>query len=238
VTGSGQPSWPAPPTLAQPRHGPPPRESAVALRLGLLGQSLLLALASTAGACLAAAWSCALSVIGLGAGIPLTLVATVLVRWFAGLHRRWAAARLGVPVAVPYRSAPAAGWLPRTWLARTGTILRDPATWRDGAWLLLNSVTALLTCGLSAIFFLLGVLDAKGDGDALVGRGGLAVDAVGVDLAQDGDAVPGATDDLSGGHPGVQPQRDGGVPQIIRTPAERQRRRSTPSASRSAYGRA
>ena len=85
---------------------------------------------------------------------------------------------------------------------------------------------------------LLGVLDAKGDGDALVGRGGLAVDAVGVDLEQDGDAVPGATDDLSGGHPGVQPQRDGGVPQIIRTPAERQRRRSTPSASRSAYGRA
>ncbi|HEX3790663.1 MAG TPA: sensor domain-containing protein [Pseudonocardiaceae bacterium] len=157
MTGSGQPSWPAPPALARPRHGLPPRRSAVALRLGLLGQSLLLAVASTAGACLAAAWICALSVIGLGAGIPLTLVATVLVRWFAGLHRRWAAARLGVPVAVPYRSAPAAGWLPRTWLARTGTILRDPATWRDGAWLLLNSVTGLLTCGLSAVFFLFGV---------------------------------------------------------------------------------
>ena len=72
----------------------------------------------------------------------------------------------------------------------------------------------------------------------LVGCGGLAVDAVGVDLEQDGDAVPGATDDLSGGHPGVQPQQDGGVPQVVGAAVERQRRRSTPGASRSAYGRA
>jgi signal transduction histidine kinase len=129
-----------------------PRESAVALRLGLLGQSLLLGVASTAGACLAAAWICAVSVVGLGAGIPLTLFATILVRWFAGLHRRWAAGQLGVPVPRPYRPTPAGGWL-----VRVGTILRDPATWRDGAWLLVNSVTGLLTCGLSAIFFLCGV---------------------------------------------------------------------------------
>jgi len=91
-------------------------------------------------------------VVGLGAGIPLTLVATVPVRWFAGLHRRWAAARLGVPVPAPYRPAPAGGWL-----ARTAAILRDPATWRDCAWLLVNSVTGLLTCGLSAVFFLCGL---------------------------------------------------------------------------------
>ncbi len=37
---------------------------------------------------------------------------------------------------------------------------------------------------------LLGVLGAEGLGDALVGCGGLAVDAVGVDLEQDRDAVP------------------------------------------------
>src|SRR6185437_16655770 len=106
VTGSDQPLRPYQPSHARP--GPSrPRESAVALRLGLLGQSLLLAAASTAGAYLAAAWICAVAVVGLGAGIPLTLVATVLVRWFAGLHRRWAAARLGMPVPVPYRPAPA-----------------------------------------------------------------------------------------------------------------------------------
>ena len=51
----------------------------------------------------------------------------------------------------------------------------------------------------------LGVLGAKGVGDALVGGVGLPVDAVGVDLEQDGDAVPGAAGDLGGGHPGVQP---------------------------------
>jgi signal transduction histidine kinase len=113
---------------------------------------MLLGAASTAGACLAAAWICAVSVVGLGAGIPLTLFTAFLVRWFAGLHRRWAAGRLGVPVPRPYRPAPPGGWLPRM-----GTVLRDPATWRDFAWLLLNSVTGLLTCGLSAALFLCGV---------------------------------------------------------------------------------
>src|SRR6185437_16861794 len=39
--------------------------------------------------------------------------------------------------------------------------------------------------------FRLGVLGAEGVGDALVGGVGLPVDAVRVDLEQDGDAVPG-----------------------------------------------
>jgi hypothetical protein len=47
----------------------------------------------------------------------------------------------------------------------------------------------------------LGVADAEGIGDALVGGGGLAVDAVGVDREQNGDAVPGAAGDLGGGYP-------------------------------------
>ena len=59
---------------------------------------------------------------------------------------------------------------------------------------------------------LLGVLDAEAVGDALVGSGGLAVDAVGVDLEQDGVAVPSAAGDLGGGHPGVQPARHRRVP--------------------------
>jgi hypothetical protein len=48
---------------------------------------------------------------------------------------------------------------------------------------------------------LLGVVEAEGVGDALVGGGGLAVDAVGVDLEQDRDAVPGAAGDLAAGTP-------------------------------------
>jgi hypothetical protein len=49
----------------------------------------------------------------------------------------------------------------------------------------------------------------------------LAVDAVGVDLEQDRDAAPGAARDLGRGHPGVQPQRDAGVPQVVGAAAER-----------------
>jgi hypothetical protein len=41
-----------------------------------------------------------------------------------------------------------------------------------------------------------GVVVAEGVGDALVGGVGLSVDAVGIDLEQDGDAVPGAASDL------------------------------------------
>jgi len=67
----------------------------------------------------------------------------------------------------------------------------------------------------------LGVADVEGVGDALVGGGSLAVDAVGVDLQQDRDAVPGAAGDLGGGHPGVQPQGYGGVPQVVGPAAER-----------------
>src|SRR3984957_14537537 len=49
---------------------------------------------------------------------------------------------------------------------------------------------------------------AEGGGNALLGGVGLPVDAVGVDLEQDGDTVPGAAGDLGSGHPGVEPQRD------------------------------
>ena len=45
-----------------------------------------------------------------------------------------------------------------------------------------------------------GVLGAEGVGDALVGGVVPPVDAVRVDLEQDGDAVPGAAGDLGGGH--------------------------------------
>jgi hypothetical protein len=46
--------------------------------------------------------------------------------------------------------------------------------------------------------FALDVLSVEGVGDALVGGVGLPVDAVRVDLQQDGDAVPGAAGDFGG----------------------------------------
>ncbi len=56
---------------------------------------------------------------------------------------------------------------------------------------------------------------AEGVSDALVGGVGLAVDAVGVDLKEHDDAMPGPAGDLGGGHPGVQRQGDPGVPQVV-----------------------
>ena len=119
-----------------------------ALRISLLGWSLVLALGTVLGFGLATLWFASASVV-LGAGIPLTFLATALVRWFADLHRQWAADRLGVPVARPYLPRPDAGWPTRLW-----TILRDPATWRDWAWLLVNSIVGWLTSGLSLLLFL------------------------------------------------------------------------------------
>jgi hypothetical protein len=55
----------------------------------------------------------------------------------------------------------------------------------------------------------------------MVGGVGLPVDAVGVDLEQDGDAVPGAAGGLGRGYPGVEPQRDRRVAQVVGSAAKR-----------------
>ncbi|GLY40487.1 hypothetical protein Amsp01_065100 [Amycolatopsis sp. NBRC 101858] len=122
--------------------------TALRSRLTLLGWSALLLTGSVAGAALATLWITAVPLVALGAGIPLTLLSTALVRWLAGLHRQWAGRRLGDPVDRPYLPAPDAGWAARLW-----TVLRDPASWRDWAWLGVNAVTGWLTSGLSLLLF-------------------------------------------------------------------------------------
>ena len=78
-----------------------------------------------------------------GLGILLFVGVVWLTRRLADLQRRRAAAVLGEPLASPY--AP----LPRGLLARTRTLLGDPATWRDLAWLLCQFVVGVgsLTLG-------------------------------------------------------------------------------------------
>lgn len=65
-------------------------------------------------------------------GIPVLMVATALVCWFADVERRWVTAMLGreIPDAV---RAPSDGNLLRRWLTR----LSDRTTWRDLAYLML-----------------------------------------------------------------------------------------------------
>ena len=60
-----------------------------------------------------------------------------------------------------------------------------------------------------------GVFDPLADGVVL------AVGAVQVDLMQDTGAVPGPRGDLRGCAAGVQPQRQGGVPQVIGVAGQR-----------------
>ncbi|MDX3662497.1 sensor domain-containing protein [Streptomyces sp. ID05-26A] len=122
------------------------------LRLSQLGWSLVLLLGAAAGAALATLWITSIPLVALGAGIPLALLVTPVVRWFADLHRHWAADRLGEPIPRSYLSAPGT-----TWPTRLRTILRDPASWRDWTWLVVNAITFWFTSGLSLLLFLLGV---------------------------------------------------------------------------------
>ncbi|MFD9653444.1 sensor histidine kinase [Streptomyces mirabilis] len=140
-----------------PRSGERPapgvaQRAGLAPRVSLLGWSLVLLLGAVLGFGLLTLWITSVAVVALWVGIPLTLLSTVLVRWFADLHRQWAADRLGEPVARPYLPTPDGGWPVRLW-----AILRDPATWRDWAWLVANSITGWFTYGLSFLFFLCGV---------------------------------------------------------------------------------
>ncbi|GAA2614526.1 sensor histidine kinase [Paractinoplanes durhamensis] len=109
---------------------------------------LVVAPGAVLGFVLATVWITSVSIVA----IPLALLATVLVRWYADLHRQWAADRLGEPVDRPYRPTPQGWWGVRLW-----AIVCDPATWRDWAWLLVNAVTAWFTAGLSLFLLVAGV---------------------------------------------------------------------------------
>jgi signal transduction histidine kinase len=74
------------------------------------------------------------------------------VRWFADRHREWAGQRVGKPVPSPYLPIPEGNWL-----TRLLAILRDPATWRDWAWLVVDSVAGWFTAGGSFLIFAAGV---------------------------------------------------------------------------------
>ena len=77
-----------------------------------------------------------------GLGILLFFVAVWLTRRLADLQRRRAATALGEPVPSPYSP------LPKGILARTRTLIGDPATWRDLTWLLCQFPVGLLSVTL------------------------------------------------------------------------------------------
>ncbi|MFI9272234.1 sensor histidine kinase [Kitasatospora sp. NPDC052896] len=144
MAGSGERRAVAP-AGAVARSGP-------AGRFALLGWSLVLPLASMVGACLCCLWLASVVLVPFGLGLPMTLLCAVVVRWFADRHRQWAGRRLGAPIPRAYLPIP-----PGNRLTELQVVLRDPASWRDCAWLLANSLVSWLTSGLTLILFLAGL---------------------------------------------------------------------------------
>jgi signal transduction histidine kinase len=97
-------------------------------------------------------------------GVPLVFIAIPVVRLLTGVERARAARLLGTPISSPYR--PVRGGL----FARLTTVIADPATWRDLAWLVLHSLygwlgllsVALWLGGFQTVLTPLGYLFAPG----------------------------------------------------------------------------
>ena len=80
-------------------------------------------------------------VVGLGLGRVLTPGALLAVRRLANLTRRLCGRWCGVPIPVPYLPPPASANGERLdFRSRLRWLLTDPASWRDLAWLAVNSV--------------------------------------------------------------------------------------------------
>lgn len=126
-------------------HGQPHRHEQ--LRLGLT--SLVLSVVAMLGVVLWSLTITSLSLIVLTLGIPTTLMAVAGVRRFADRHRRWVTEFTGVPVPRPYRPMPEQGWVPILI-----ALARDPATWRDMAWLILNATVGFAIALVPGILLL------------------------------------------------------------------------------------
>jgi signal transduction histidine kinase len=86
-------------------------------------------------------------------GIPMLLACLPLVRWHANVHRRWAGKMLGAPIPTSYRPRRPGNVLVRLW-----GVARDPATWRDLLWLLVNSTVGLVLTIVATLEGVLGLV--------------------------------------------------------------------------------
>ncbi|MDS1269293.1 sensor domain-containing protein [Lipingzhangella sp. LS1_29] len=114
--------------------------SPLQLRLRLLLWSAALPGLALVGLVLAVFFVLSLSLLAIWFGLPLLILATVIIRGLTEAHRGWLAEWLGTPIPTPYRPLPPT----RNILTRSAAILRDPATWRDLSWLFINATLGLL----------------------------------------------------------------------------------------------
>ncbi|WP_340561975.1 sensor histidine kinase [Streptomyces sp. GSL17-111] len=141
------------------------------MRAGHVGEAVVVAVRGgwlavsgvVAGAFLFAATAVSLALIPLGIGLVTTPVLVRTLRAYADRRRAGAVAWGGVPVASPYRPLPHPPE-PERGTGLTGRVgpcvalLRDPATWRDLQWLLVDMTAGFLTAVLPAALLLNGVL--------------------------------------------------------------------------------
>ena len=108
--------------------------------------------------------------LGLALCFPLPHV-LLRARSLAMLTRRLSALWCGVPIASAYQPRPDGGPVRLGYRQRMSWLLKDPATWRDLAWLVVNSVAGtvlllvpVMLAGVGAVAFLVPAFGIKGDG--------------------------------------------------------------------------
>ncbi|HEX3794622.1 MAG TPA: sensor domain-containing protein [Acidimicrobiales bacterium] len=121
-------------------------------RFRLLGWTFVLTGMGLVGLGLAALLVAVVALILVWVGVPLTLWTLTWMHDFANWHRRCFARLVGVEIPRPYLPVPEDGWLGRLKAAN-----RDPANWRDAAWLLVNGIVGKTLPMFSCCLFLGGV---------------------------------------------------------------------------------
>jgi signal transduction histidine kinase len=99
----------------------------------------------------------AIAFILLGVGVLLAPLAIELMRVKANVARRLAADWSGVDIPVPYRPLPRSDGGVVGLVQRCRWMLRDPATWRDLAWLLVDATAGFVLSLLPAALFFQGL---------------------------------------------------------------------------------
>jgi signal transduction histidine kinase len=128
-----KPRWRTTVTVTTAHEAPPTTN-----RFALAWWGLVLGVYSSVGVALFCFVITFVGLIPVWVGIPASLMFFGLTRRFADQHRLWSGRVMGVRIARPYKPVPD-GW----WLARVRGHLTDKQSWRDLAWLLVNTTAGL-----------------------------------------------------------------------------------------------
>jgi signal transduction histidine kinase len=122
-------------------------------RVQRLGWALLLTVFSVLGLVLLILTIVSMALIGVWVGLPLLVVCVILLRQLAQFYRYFASRLLDTPVPSAYLRSKE-----RSFLRRPLECARDPSTWRDLAWLVVNSTAGLLLAIVAIVETILGLI--------------------------------------------------------------------------------